>query len=392
MMQGKQIHDKSNLNSVPIPDELAGVYLFGVEFPFSPDITSFLSACRANKPGAIRIKFSEFWPLWRCGKQADEDFKYPHNDVVCLNPGCFQQLPSSARMMLPDEERKSGPPQIRSTTLSSEQLEMAQSARCPFCGGIEAAVVCDNMPPEEIEEADLDRLWLLWKEHAKWLHNERPSSNLIVCEKCYKKVYYRDSYIIAGYPYCEDCAKPNLSEENLIELKRSPHYFGHGVVRRARKLADNVWHPIIPCGGVFKSGDLGIRITFPLSFGPEKKTNVISRVFIFRNNIFDGKINNFWDVFAAAIRYLAPDVQLRDSIKLTEHIIPEIGYVPNEEFDPLKGGELKGLFGCGTIEPFVVMIMSGEKCARAVFEDKDATIRWFFFEDNKRGHGIIYAL
>lgn len=398
-MRERQANDASCSNRVPIPDALAGIYVYGVEFPFSSHWSAFLSALKTKNPCAVRLNLADFWPLWRYGKQLDKDFRYPHNDVVCLNPDCFHVLPTAARAVLPNEGRELDPAQVGSHLLSSRQLEEAHIGHCPFCGEEEAAVICENLSTEEIETGDMDKLWLLWKAHAQWLNDEKwlydkePSPNATECRRCQKKIRFSDGYVIAGSVYCEECAKEHQTEERLEDLRRNPCYFGHGVVRRARQIAAGLWHPRIPCGGIFRSKDIIVRITFPLSFsfGKEKTTSV-ERVFIFRDKDLRESIDGFWSAFSVAVGYLARDVKLIESLHISTHVISEIGHVPNSSYDALSGGEGSGLFGCGTNKPFLTMLLEKDTRVKAVFDDKRATIRWFFFADSNGGHGIIYAL
>lgn len=398
-MHEMQGHNASDSNRMTIPDALIGIYLYGVEFPFSSNWSSFLSALKTNNPCAVRLNLTDFWPLLRYAKQLDKDFQYPHNDIVCLNPDCFRELPSAARAVLPDEGREWNPAQVRSCFLTDEQLEKAHIGHCPFCGEKEVAIVCENLLAEEIEPSDMNKLWLLWKEHAKWLNNEKwlyekeLSSKVTMCRKCQKEIHFIDGYVIGGLTYCEECAKEDRTEERLKDLRRNPYYFGHGVIRRARQIAAGLWHPRIPCGGIFRTKDICVRVTFPLSFSfGAEKTNSVRRVFIFRNRDLGELIDGFWGAFNEAVGYLARGLKLLESLHISTHVVPEIGYVPNCSYDTLEGGEGSGLFGCGTNKPFVTMLLEEDARVKAVFHDKQATIHWFFFTDSDGGHGIIYAL
>jgi hypothetical protein len=91
----------------------------------------------------------------------------------------------------------------------------------------------------EITQGDVDAI-REYKRHLaqKWWKTE--SREQASCDHCQSPVPRDTGYLIAdGYLYCERCGDEQFGQNALEDLRRSPSYFGSGVLKEARIFAAN---------------------------------------------------------------------------------------------------------------------------------------------------------
>lgn len=147
--------------------------------------------------------------------------------LICA--GCMWQFPGSYRLSLQSQGLLG---KVIVATAGYESF--GQTGICPQCGSDLSILVFESFPVDTINEGDVKAIRNYWQSQARNWWGAYGTTNLTVCTRCNSSLPRSEGYLAGTEMLCDECINNDLMTQGLDLLRKDPHCYGAGLIRKAR--------------------------------------------------------------------------------------------------------------------------------------------------------------
>jgi hypothetical protein len=146
-----------------------------------------------------------------------------------LCAGCLWQFPGSYRLSLQSQGVLGN---LIGATAGFDNF--GQTGVCPQCGSSLSIFVFESFPPDSITDKDLRAIRRYWHSQARNWWGAYGTTKTTACARCSASIPRNEGYLAGTQMLCDECINNDLMSVGLEQLRKDPHYYGAGLIRKAR--------------------------------------------------------------------------------------------------------------------------------------------------------------